>query len=116
MQLLNQTPLAARVDTSELAKGDPRIGVLSAKATFRFDLSEPVDLVTPEPSPLFMQDEPSPLGLIPHDFEPRRNRALEGILLGHAHVPHARPTETMRVALSVGSHPRELVVTGSAAG
>lgn len=62
MQLFNQTPLAARVGICEVAKGEPRTCVLTAKATFRFDLSGDVEFETQEPFPLFAQNQPTPPG------------------------------------------------------
>jgi hypothetical protein len=47
---------------------------VSAKATYRFDLNGRVELETQEPLPLLMKDEPTPLGIIPSDFEARRDK------------------------------------------
>jgi hypothetical protein len=115
MQVVNQTPLVARVDTSEVAPDQPRIGVLTAKATFRFDVSGHVELESQEPLPLFFADQAAPLGLFPSDIEPRRDPVLEVILLGQAHAPRGYPVESMVVAMSVGEVRRELVVTGDRA-
>lgn len=115
MQLFNQTPLVARVDTSEVARDQPRIGTVTAKATFRFSAAGHVELETQEPLPLLNADQQTPLGLLPSDFEPRRDPAFEVILLGHAYAPNAHPVESLRVSLSVGAARRELVVFGDRA-
>jgi hypothetical protein len=112
MQLFNQTPLVARVDTSELAEDQPRIGTLTAKATYQFDPTGRVELETQDPVPLFIEDEETPLGVAPADLEPRRDRAFEVIVLGHAYAPSGRPVDELIVRLAVGEVERELVVTG----
>jgi hypothetical protein len=112
MQLFNQTPLAARVDTSEVVEGEPRIGTLTAKATYKFDATGRVELDTQEPLPLFVKDEETPLGAVPADLEPRRDRAFEVILIGHAYAPYGRPVADLSIRLGVGEVERDLVVTG----
>jgi hypothetical protein len=112
MRLFNQTPVAARLDTSDLGDGSYRMGLLTAKATFRFDLAGGVTLDTQEPLPLFVKDEPAAGGLLPADLEPRRNPSFEIILLGHAYAPRRQPVETLLAALSVNAVRRELRVSG----
>jgi hypothetical protein len=112
MDLVNQTPLPARVETSQVDGMAARIGMLTAKATFRFDLDGRVGLDTQQPFPLFPHDIPTPLGLLPSDAEPRRDDRFEVILLGHAHAPSARPVEQLTVALAVGPMRREISVHG----
>jgi hypothetical protein len=112
VQLVNTAPLPARVDASEVDGMAERIGMLTAKATFRFDLDGRVELETQRPFPLFADDEKTDLGLLPSDAEPRRDDAFEVIVLGHAHAPGGEPVERVTVALTVGSVRREIVVTG----
>jgi hypothetical protein len=112
MRLFNHTPIAARLDTSDLGDGSYRMGLLTAKATYRFDLAGSVTLETQEPLPLFIKDEPVAGGVLPADLEPRRNPMFEVILLGHAYAPHRQPVESLVAALSVHTVRRELRVTG----
>ena len=112
MDLVNTTPLAARVDASEVEGIPHRIGLLVAKATFRFDLDGKVELDTQEPFPLFTEDKPTPFGLLPSDAEPRRDDRFEVILLGQAHAPEGRRVEQLNVALAVGACRREMSISG----
>jgi hypothetical protein len=86
--------------------------MLSAKATFSFDLNGRVELETQEPMPLLMKDEPTPFGLLPSDFEARRDKLFEVILLGQAHARPGEPVESLLTELAVGDERRQLVVTG----
>jgi hypothetical protein len=115
MQLFNRTPLAARVDASELEGAPARIGVVTAKATYRFDTAGRVELETQDPIPLFQEDQATPVGVLPSDLEPRRDRAFEVILLGHAYGPGGTPVESIEVGLAVGAVQRRIVVTGDRA-
>ncbi len=112
MQLVNTTPIPARVEASEVEGMAHRIGMLTAKATFRFDLEGRVELDTQTPFPLFADDEKTPLGLLPSDSEPRRDDMFEVIALGHAYARDGNPVEQVGAALTVGSVRREIVVTG----
>jgi hypothetical protein len=112
MQLVNTTPLPARVDASEVEGMEQRIGMLTAKATFRFDLDGRVQLETQRPFPLFADDVKTPLGLLPSDAEPRRDDAFEVVLLGHAYAKGGIPVEHVTAALTVGAVRREIIVTG----
>lgn len=111
MQLVNRTPLAAQLDTSDIG-GLHRIGLVTAKATYRFAPSGSVSLETQAPLPLFVNDEPVRGGILPADLEPRRDPVFEVILLGHAHAPNGKPIESLTVALSVGATRRELRISG----
>jgi hypothetical protein len=111
MKLFNQTPVVARLDTSDIG-GSHRIGLVTAKATFRFDLDGNVTPETQAPVPLFAKDETVAGGLLPADLEPRRNPVFEVILLGHAYAPQQKPVKALTAALSVGSTRRELRVSG----
>jgi hypothetical protein len=112
MELVNRTPAPALLRVSEVVEGAPRIGVLTAKATFRVDERGRVDLETAEPLPIFKLDEPTPFGLLPRDDLPRGGPAFEVILLGQAHALHGRPVNRMMVRLSVGRVSRQLAVFG----
>jgi hypothetical protein len=112
MRLVNQTPVPATVTTSDFEGSTQRIGLLTAKATFRFDSQGRVELETQEPFPLLAQDEKTPLGDLPADLQPRADSSLEVILLGHAHAPRERPVPALTVALTVGKVRREILVLG----
>src|SRR5215831_18332716 len=112
MQLINTTPIPARLEAAEVEDMPNRIGMLTAKATFRFALDGKVELETQKPFPLFSDDRPTPLGFLPSDAEPRRDQAFEVIFLGHAYAPEGRPTEYLPVSLTVGSVRREILVIG----
>jgi hypothetical protein len=112
MRLVNQTAVPATVTTSDIEGSTQRIGLLTAKATFRFNTQGRVELETQDPFPLFAQDEKAPLGELPADLQPRADAALEVILLGHAHAPCERPVSALTVALTVGKVRREILVFG----
>jgi hypothetical protein len=112
MRLVNQTPVPATVTTSDFESSTQRIGLLTAKATFRFDSQGRVELETQEPFPLLAQDEETPLGDLPSDLQPRADATLEVILLGHAYAPRERSVPALTVALTVGKVRRELLVFG----
>ena len=112
MRLVNQTAVPATLTTSDFEGSTQRIGLLTAKATFRFDDQGRVDLETQEPFPLLAQDEKTPLGDLPADLQPRTDPSLEVILLGHAYAPRERPVVALTAALTVGKVRRELLVFG----
>ncbi|MGC9982049.1 MAG: DUF2169 domain-containing protein [Polyangia bacterium] len=113
MRLVNQTAVPATVTTSDFEGSTQRIGLLTAKATFRFDSQGRVELETQEPFPLLVQDEKTPLGDLPADLQPRADASLEVIVLGHAYASRERPVSTLTVALTVGKVRRELLVFGN---
>jgi hypothetical protein len=112
MRLVNQTAVPATVTTSDFEGSTQRIGLLTAKATFRFDDQGRVELETQEPFPLLAQDKKTPLGDLPADLQPRVDASLEVIVLGHAYAPRGRPVSALTVALTVGQVHRELLVLG----
>jgi hypothetical protein len=112
VRLVNQTAVPATVTTSDFEGSTQRIGLLTAKATFRFDSHGRVDLETQEPFPLLAQDEKTPLGDLPADLQPRTDPSIEVILLGHAYAPRERPVSALTVALTVGKVRREIFVFG----
>jgi hypothetical protein len=111
MELTNATPLAAQVTVADVAGEQNRIGVLAAKATFRFDRAGQVELDTQAPLPLLKEDQPTPHGPLPTDSRARRGNKFEVMLLGNAHPARGATTVT-QVALSVGNERRELRVWG----
>jgi hypothetical protein len=112
MRLVNHTAVPATVTTSDFEDSTQRIGLLTAKATFRFDDQGCVELETQEPFPLLAQDEKTPLGDLPADLQPRVDASMEVIVLGHACAPRERPVSALTVVLTVGKVRRELLVFG----
>lgn len=112
MELVNRTavPAEATVTTGSDPEG-PRVGLLTAKATFRLGEDGP-DLDTQDPFPLFEEDEETDLGLLPSDALPRRDPAFEVILLGAAYPPGGEAARSAAVRLTVGSRSRSLAVFG----
>ncbi|MEZ4453357.1 MAG: DUF2169 domain-containing protein [Nannocystaceae bacterium] len=109
MELVNQTPIAASITVGTLDGVDRRCGFVTAKATFVVGDDARVRLDGRDPFPIFDHDQPTPLGLLPSDRVPRRDPALEVIVLGRA---HGGDRSSMIVDLEVGAHRRELQVTG----
>jgi hypothetical protein len=111
MKLDNATPLAAQVTVSELPDEPNRIGMLTAKATFRFDRNGQVQIDTQDPFPLLSKDQDTPLGPLPTDSRARRGDKFEVMLLGNAY-PGRKGAAATKVVLTVGSERRELLVFG----
>ncbi len=112
MRLVNHTAVPAAVSTAEIEGAPRRLGLLTAKATFGFDSHGRVALETQAPLPLFDKDEPTPLGELPSDMQPRADAAFEVILLGHAWAPAGRLVAALTVGLVVGRARREMLVFG----
>jgi len=91
MNLDNRTPLPAQVTVSELPGETDRIGILTAKATFKFDRTGQVELDTQNPFPLLSKDQETPLGPLPIDSRARRSDKFEVMLLGNAYPPEEVP-------------------------
>lgn len=116
MNLFNSTPVPAKVIVNpNPGSGDLGIGVLMAKATFRFDTSGRVELDTQTPFPLFDADQKNPLGFLPADRLMSRGDKFEVMLLGHAYPRERRAVPSMNVALCVGKVRREIAVFGDRA-
>jgi len=111
MILVNSTSLPAKVATSRLFPATDRIGTLVAKATFRIEPGGP-QLERQDPYPIWTDDQPTALGLLPRDDVPRRDPVFEVILLGVAHAPPGAQVPDRNVALAVGEERRELLVVG----
>jgi len=112
VELVNQTPVPARVSVSSVENVPHRLGMLVAKATFRIAEGGRAELDTQEPIPLYDGDEATEVGVRPRDDLPRHDPAFEVLLLGAAYGPEGRAVAERRVSLSVGAHRRELLVVG----
>ncbi len=111
MELVNQTPVPAKVTVTRLSETE-RGGIITAKATFCFSPGETV-LDTQAPFALSLEPVATELGLLPPDLPYQvADERFEVVILGCAHAPNQEPVTEMRVAVSVGDVRRELVVTG----
>lgn len=115
MELINHTPVVART----YATDDPRsprvpysVGMIHAKATFELVSPNRTELVTQDPFPLLLADEPTPLGVLPRDIVARTERKLEVMVLGMARARGGAPTSRARVGLRIGALERSLNVYG----
>jgi len=106
MRLVDQTAVPATLTTSDFEGSNQRIGLLTAKATFRFDEPGHVDLETQELFALLAQDEETPLGCRAPILRWRSS------LLGNAYAPRARPVSALTAALTVSKVRREILVFG----
>ncbi len=111
MELVNTTPLPAKLDVAYLDRSMYRVGMIVAKATYNFDAHGHVTMETDDPYPIYLKDVETELGLLPRDDLPRTDEAFEVILLGAAHAPQNEVRE-MIVSLQVGEIRRELLVFG----
>ncbi|MGH7304577.1 MAG: DUF2169 domain-containing protein, partial [Candidatus Rokuibacteriota bacterium] len=112
MDLVNLTPVPARVSVSSVENVPHRLGMLVAKATFRIAEGGRAELDTQDPIPLYDGDEVTEVGVRPRDDLPRHDPAFEVLLLGAAYGAEGRLVPERTVSLSVGSHRRELLVVG----
>ncbi|MBK8940778.1 MAG: DUF2169 domain-containing protein [Polyangiaceae bacterium] len=112
MELVNATPLAARIDVGAPLENGLRRGMIVAKATFSFDSRGSVQLDDQDPLPIFLEDVLTPQGLLPRDDMPRVDSVFEVSLLGCAHAPGGRPAQHMQVSMSVGEVRRSIEVFG----
>lgn len=112
MDLVNSTPLPARLFVTELSEAEPRVGALVAKATFRFDAGS-VALEREDPVPIFEADEETDVGLLPRDDLPTfEQESFQVILLGSARPRGGEPVPALTLALGVGAVQRTLSVWG----
>jgi hypothetical protein len=114
MELVNHTPVPGHLLVSTLEGpprdgGEARFGLVTAKATFIVGDDGKVRLDDQRPFAILDNDEHTPLGLLPGDVVPRRDRALEVIVLGNA---HGGGRTHMTVELEVDGHRRGLLVHG----
>lgn len=114
MELVNATPVPGHLQVSTLEGpprpgGEARCGLLTAKATFTVADDGKTTLDTQDPFVILEHDAVTPLGLLPGDVVPRRDRALEVIVLGHA---YGAGRTSMTVEMSVDTHKHALLVHG----
>jgi hypothetical protein len=116
VELINQTPAVAELAMSTgRTDADPRIGLLTAKLTVQFDDRGNTAIDSQNPHPLYPDEQPTELGLLPSDAAQRRDGAFEVIINAAAHAPGGRPTEAMLVSAQVGAVVRYLQVSGDRA-
>src|SRR5689334_8364642 len=85
VKLVNATPVPARLLVVE-APGMPyRNGLVTAKATFRITKAG-AQLDTQDPLPVLTRDRETPLGVLPRDELPGRDRPFEIFVLGAAYA------------------------------
>ncbi len=111
MQLVNQTPVVAELLTSHLPHTPNRRGLLTAKATFRFD-GQRVELDRDAPLHVLTAPEPYQGGFLPKDRTMREREPFEVMLLGAVCCPDGEPVSHRRVRMAVGNVVRELDVFG----
>lgn len=112
MQLVNLTPVPAKLHVTTAPAGDGRIGMLIAKATFCVAGGSSPRLDASVAEPIHDDDVEAPDGLLPCDVVPRRDQAMEVIVLGRAQAPGGRPTAKLTASLRVDRFARELVILG----
>jgi hypothetical protein len=112
VQLVNQTPVPARLSVSSVEIVPHGLGMLVAKATFRVGEGGRVQLDTQDPVPFYEGDELTEVGIRPRDDLPRHDPAFEVLLLGAAYGSNGQAVAERRVSLTVGTERRELLVTG----
>lgn len=111
VELVNHTPLAAKIYAGKILESHVLFGQVVAKATFSIE-DTGVVLETQSPLPIISNEPQTPLGLLPRDDLPRNDDRFEVFLLGKAYAPEGRPVPSMNVSLSVGGETRELRVSG----
>jgi hypothetical protein len=110
LTLVNQTPVPANLHLARVRKFQ-RVGILVAKATFRFEDGKTV-LDTQDPHAILTDDLETELGFLPEDLRPPREPGCEVIVLGMAHAPGDEPVSETIVKVRVGSTEQRLRVVG----
>jgi hypothetical protein len=111
MDLVNVTPLAAKVAVSQLAWLRERWGMLIAKATYRIEEQRPV-LDVDDPLPILQESTSTPGGTHPQDTLPRRGDDFEVVVVGEACAPRGQLVSRQQVSLRVDDVRRDLDVFG----
>ncbi len=112
MDLINLSPVPARVLVTTDPVGAERIGMLVAKATFSLTGGSQPHLDADVAEPILDDDVMATDGLLPGDLVTRRDPSMEVILLGQATAPEGRPVARSTVSLAVGRFRREIAVFG----
>lgn len=112
MRLVNTTNVAARMIVSRGPRADERIGVIAAKATFSLEGPGAPQLDTRAARAVLDADEPTDLGVLPADLQPRRQPWFEVIVLGRAYVSNGSSSIATTVELSVDDRVRRIRVIG----
>jgi hypothetical protein len=111
MQLVNQTPVPADLRTAYLVNTPNRRGILTAKATFRFDRGR-AELDRERPHRVLTQLEPYEGSHLPPDVTTAPREPFEVMLVGAVEAPDGLPVNQRRVSLGLGAVSRSLDVFG----
>ncbi len=112
MDLINGTAVPVDLTVADIPD-EPRLGALTAKATFRFSGARTV-LDSQRPIALLHGDGEHAGSFVPADVLPRRSDDFEVMLIGSARSARG-PIARRRLRLSVGAVTRELEVIGDRA-
>lgn len=112
MELVNLTPVTAKVLVTTPPRGARRLGMVVAKATFSLTGGSTPRLAPDVAETIHEDDVEAPDGLLPGDLVPRRDDSMEVIVLGHAGPVADQPVAKLTVGLRVGAYERQLAVIG----
>jgi len=115
MHLMNTTAATARAIMATMDDAPGRRGMVVAKVTFRVADDGELAIDREDPAPIFSQDTPHPLGLLPTDLVPVTHGRCEIIVLGQAHAPAGRAATSQRIELAVGAQRQAIDVFGDRA-
>jgi hypothetical protein len=110
LTLVNQTPVPARLQVAPAEKFQ-RLGMLVAKASFRFEDGK-TQLDTQAPYAILEDDEDTELGVLPNDMVPPHGTSFEVLVHGKAHAPAEEPVSEVMVGVRVGRHDQRMRVVG----
>ncbi|MBN1550035.1 DUF2169 domain-containing protein, partial [bacterium] len=110
MEFINKSPLSASFYVNRVAGTEQRIGMITAKATYKI-IDSLLLLVTDDPFPIYDDDQTTNLGILPRDNLPK-TEGTDIILLGKAYAPGGEPVSAMEVIIEIGKFRRCLHVLG----
>jgi hypothetical protein len=114
MELVNHTPIPADLRAAYLVNTPNRRGVLTAKATFRFDGGR-VELERERPYPVLDHLEEHAGSHLPPDVTMSAREPFEVMLVGAAEAPGGLPVAHRRVTMTLGEVTRAIEVFGDRA-
>jgi hypothetical protein len=110
MECENATPFPAQLLRAQLFYRDLLMCTVVCKATFRVEPDGKV-VVASEQEALTVEDQDTPLGLIPSDLVPIKERC-DLTVYGHAFAPGQTPAPSVRVHVRIGGWSHALVAMG----